>query len=103
MANRILASITRIEEKVKTLAPEKAERLSQGLKTSLDELFQYQNLQAAAFACGKLTEDEAMTLYRLYGGEFPSPEKFDKLSLAEKVVATQTAGELAKMRLCDIL
>jgi len=103
MSNRIKEGIARIEAKVKTLPPEKAESLNKALKTSLEELIQYQNLQAAAFACGKLTEDEAMILYVLYGREVPSPEKFDKLSLAEKVIATQTAGELAKMRICDIL
>ncbi|GAH46898.1 hypothetical protein ES705_27546 [subsurface metagenome] len=103
MANRILDSIARIEEKLKTVPPEKVESLSRTLKTDLTELIAYQNLQAAAFACGKLTEDEAMSLYRLYGGELPLPEKFDKLSLAEKIVATQTAAELAKMNICNIL
>lgn len=103
MANRILDRIARIEEKLKTVAPDKVESLSRALKTDLPDLIEYQNVQAAAFACGKLTEDEAMTLYRLYGGELPLPEKFDKLSLAEKVVATQTAAELIKMRICDIL
>ena len=103
MANRIQEGIDRIEAKLKTIPPDKAESLSRGLKTSLIELIQYQNIQSAAFACGKLTMDEAMTLYNLYGGEVPSPDKFDKLSLAQKVIATQTAGELAKMRICDIL
>jgi len=103
MANRIQEGIARIEAKLKTIPPEKAESLSQGLKTSLSELIEYQNIQAAAFACGKLAEDEAMTLYNLYGGNMPSVDKFNKLSLAEKVIATQTAAELLKMRICDIL
>lgn len=103
MANRILDRIARIDEKLKTVPPEEVEKLSQALKTSLSDLIEYQNLQAAGFACGKLTFDEATTLYRLYGGEVPSPEKFDKLSLAQKVVATQTAAELLKMKICDIL
>ncbi|GAH65199.1 unnamed protein product, partial [marine sediment metagenome] len=101
MANRILVAITRIEKKLETVPDEKVVALHKSLKTDWKDLIQYQNLQAAAFACGKLTEEEAMTLYRMYGGEAPSPEKFDRLSLAEKVVATQTAGELSKMRICD--
>ncbi len=103
MANRIADRIARIEEKLKTVPSKERESLSRALKTSLTDLIQYQNLQSAAFACGKLTLDEAMTLYQLYGGEVPAPDKFDKLSLAEKVVATQAAAELAKMRICDIL
>lgn len=103
MANRIQESIARIEAKLKTISPDKVESLTKGLKASLYELVEYQKLQAAAFACGKLNEEEAMTLYVLYGREVPSPEKFEKLSLAEMVVATQTAGELAKMKICDIL
>jgi hypothetical protein len=103
VANRIEAAIARIEEKLKTVSPEKQAELARTLKTDLPNLIEYQNSQAAAFACGKLTLDEANTLYRLYGGEAPSPDKFDRLSLAEKIVATQTAAELIRMRVCDIL
>lgn len=103
MANRIEAAIARINEKLKAVSPEKQKSLQKTLKTSWDDLVAYQRLQSTAFACGKLTLEEANTLYRIYGGEVPSQEKWDKLALAEKVVGTSTAAELAKMRICDIL
>jgi len=103
MANRIEAAIVRIEEKLKTVPEDKKRSLEQTLKTNWDDLVEYQKLQSTAFACGKLTLEEANTLYRIYGGETPSPEKWDKLSLAEKIVGTSTAAELAKMRICDVL
>jgi len=103
MPNRIETAITRIEEKLKTVPEEKRRSLEEGLKTGLDELVEYQRLQSTAFACGKLGLEEANILYQLYGGEVPSPGKWDKLSLAKKIVGTSTAAELAKMRLCDIL
>jgi len=103
MANRIEAGIARINEKLKAVPKEEQEKLSRTLKTSMDELFEYQKVQSTAFACGKLTLEEAQTLYRIYGGEMPTPEKWDKLSLAEKVIGTQTADELIKMKICDVL
>ena len=103
MANRIDTAIARINEKLKTVPEEKIRSLVESLKTGGDDLVEYQRLQSTAFACGKLTLEEAQILYRIYGGEVPSPGKWDKLSLAEKVVGTSTAAELAKMRICEVL
>lgn len=103
MVNRIQAGIDRINEKMKQVSEEKLASLSEGLKTDWKDLVEYQRLQSTAFACGKLTLEEAQTLYQIYGGEAPSPEKWDKLTLAEKVIGTQTAAELLKMKICDIL
>ncbi|GAI99308.1 unnamed protein product [marine sediment metagenome] len=103
MPNRIEAGIARINEKMKTVSEEKLASLNESLKTDWKDLVEYQKLQSTAFACGKLTFEEAQTLYRIYGGEVPSPEKWDKLSLAEKVIGTQTADELLKIKICDVL
>ena len=103
MANRIEAAIARIEQTLKTVPEEKKRSLEQTLKTSWEDLVEYQRLQSTAFACGKLTLEEANTLYQIYGGEVPSPEKWDKLTLAERIAGTSTAGELLKMRICDVL
>jgi len=103
MANRIQAGIDRINERLKSVGEAEQKKLSETLKASFAELAEYQKLQSTAFACSKLTLEEAQLLYQIYGGEVPSPEKWDKRSLAEKVIGTQTAGELAKMRICDIL
>jgi len=103
MANRIQAGIDRINEKMKTVSEEKLKSLNESLKTDWADLVEYQKLQSTAFVCGKLTLEEAQTLYQIYGGEVPSPEKWDKLSLAQKVIGTQSAAELAKMRICEVL
>ena len=103
MANRIQAGIDRINEKMKTVSEEKLKSLNESLKTDFMELVEYQKLQSTAFACGKLTLEEAQTLYQIYGGEVPSPEKWNKLSLAEKVIGTSTASELLKMKMCEVL
>ena len=103
MPNRIEAGIARINEKMKTVSEEKLASLNESLKTDWKDLVEYQKLQSTAFACGKLTLEEAQTLYRIYGGEVPSPEKWDKMSLAEKVIGTQSADELLKIKICDVL
>lgn len=103
MPNRIEAGIARINEKLKKVEPLEQKKLSETLKTDWKDLVEYQKLQSTAFACGKLTLEEAQTLYQIYGGEVPSPEKWDKLSLAEKVIGTQTAEELIRIKICDIL
>ena len=103
MANRIQAGIDRISEKLKAVPEEKLNSLDKGLKTDFMELVEYQRLQSTAFACGKLTLEEAQLLYQIYGGEVPSSEKWNKLTLAQKVVGTSTAAELAKMRMCEVL
>ena len=103
MANRIQEAIGRMTEKLKTIPEEKQKNLEGSLKTDFMDLCEYQKLQSTAFACGKLTLEEAQTLYRLYGGEVPSPEKWDKLTLAEKVIGTSTAKELLDMKLCNVL
>lgn len=103
MANRIQAAIDRINEKMKTVSEEKIKGLNESLKTDWADLCEYQKLQSTAFACGKLDLEEAQTLYQIYGGESPSPEKWEKRTLAEKVIATSTAAELLKMKMCDVL
>ena len=103
MSNRIQAGIDRINEKMKTVSEEKLRSLNEGLKTDFTDLVEYQKIQSTAFACGKLTLEEAQLLYQIYGGEIPSTDKWDKLTLAEKVIGTQTAEELTKMKICSVL
>ena len=71
MPNRIEAGIARINEKMKAVSEEKLASLNESLKTDWKDLVEYQKLQSTAFACGKLTLEEAQTLYRIYGGEVP--------------------------------
>lgn len=101
--NRIQAGIDRINEKLEAIPEAKREELHKTLKTDFHDLLEYQKVQSAAFACGKLSLEEAQVLYQVYGGEVPDPEKWDKLSLGEKIIGTQTAAELIQMRICNIL
>lgn len=78
---------------------EKLDNLDKALKTDLGDLFQYQQLQATAHAQGLLSTDEAELVYKLLGGEVPSEEKWDKLSIPEKVAITQVMDELLQMKL----
>lgn len=103
MTNRITEGIKKIEERLKEVTKEKQDALDKSLsEVTLHELIEYQNTQAISHACGIITTEEAQTLYNLFGGEIPSPEKFKKLSLAEKIIATQTAAELLQKR-CNIV
>ncbi len=97
MANRFLAAIERYNAKAATVDPAKITKLHEGLKTPWSDLVQYQQLQSHAFASGKLSSEEAQTLYRMYGGETPSAAKWDRLSIGEKVVGTKVASELLEM------
>lgn len=99
--NRIQASIDACNYRIKERNVSEAEqqRLHETLKTPLSDLVDYQNLQSFGFASGILTKEEAEQLYRIYGGEVPSPEKWDKLTLAEKVTGTRMAEELLNKRL----
>lgn len=70
------------------------DRLEESLKTDTSDLIQYQNVQAFAHASGKITFAEADMAYNLLGREAPSEEKWNKLSLAERVALTQLMSEL---------
>jgi len=98
MAGRINAGIYRVNEKLKEVPIEKQEEIHKTLEQSFNDLIACQELQSYGFASGILSLEEAQELYRIYGGDVPSPEKWDKLSLAEKVIGTQICAELAQKR-----
>jgi hypothetical protein len=94
MANRLTGAIKLYNARAAALDPAKRDKLNESLKTSFADLCEYQKLQSQAFAMGKLSYEEAQTLYRIYGGEVPSAAKWDKLSIGERVVGTKAASEL---------
>jgi hypothetical protein len=99
--NRVQAMIdsTNYRLKARNVSEEDQKRLHESLKTPWKDLVEYQNLQSWGFISGLLTKGEAEMLYHIYGGDAPSPEKWDKLSLAEKVTATKMADELLSVKL----
>lgn len=96
MANRIIAAIERQEQRIKentiknNLTPERLEKCRKDLDMQFDEYCQFQTMKSAAMY-GKLTPDEAQTIYG-YLGE--SVETFNGQSLAVKAVLTKVFAEL---------
>ena len=81
--------IEAIDDPAKIASADKAARAD-----SMFELCKYQDTQAKAFASGVLNLDEANMLYQYIGGEVPTPEKFNKLELAVRVVVISAITEL---------
>ena len=92
--NNAIQIINTVMEKI---SPEKKEGAAKKLFLEDNELIQFQQLQSRAFAMQKITYDTAQTLYRIYGREYPSKEKFTKLSIGERYAGIEIGGRLARM------
>ena len=97
--NRVTAAIGRAEARIKALngVGLNGKSLSQVDKDdtlALDEFVAYQNAQALAHATGKLTTEEAQTVYMALGGESYHGDWPKGTSLAGKIVVAQLMGEL---------
>jgi hypothetical protein len=62
----------------------------------LGEYAKFQELKSHAFAMGKLTQEEAQTIYGLLG---ETPAHFNRQSIEVKVVLTQIFKELLGARI----
>lgn len=97
--NKITGAIALVEkqigEKVKTLSPEKLESTNRSLDMSFEEFCLFQERKSLAQAEGRLSHEEAQTVYTLLGS---SPEHFNGQSLAAKVVLTKLFQELLSPR-----
>ena len=95
--NRIEQSISQCEKllsklpEVSVKAADKSARVETGY-----ELGVYQQTQAEAFASGWLNQEEAQSLYNILGCGFPTIEKFNRQSLAVRIVAMKTVAELMR-------
>lgn len=92
-------AITKANEKAAGLPPEQVTGMHIRFKTTHGDLVDYQRLQSAAFAAGKISFGESKILYDIYGGDSPSPDKWEKLTIGEKLVGTQAASQLIGMRM----
>lgn len=102
MSNRIGLAIEKMKKRLVEVPKEKKDSLTKSLnETDLNELFEFQKVQSLAFACGAINFDEAQTLFRIYGGDVPTTDKWKKLPLEEKIIGTQTAHELINK--CKVL
>ncbi len=97
--NRILAAIDRMQAQVesKNLPADKLAAISKSLDIELMEYAAFQEHKSLAFASGKLSLDEAQSIFGFLGA---STEHFNRQPLAVKAVLTKLFAELlsAKVR-----
>jgi len=100
--NRIIAAIERqkikIEEntKLKGLTQEKLAETHKNLDMPFDEFATFQEIKNLAMMHGKLSLDEAQTVY-FYLGE--SPEHFNRQSLEVKACLTNLFAQLLSLKI----
>lgn len=108
MANRIETSIATHSERIAGLNGvglngKPLSEVEEELTLRFEEFVAFQNEQARAHAGGLITSDEAMTVYRLLGGESHAGDEnygWPKgVTLAQKMVVTNLMGELMSRRL----
>ena len=101
MSNRVITAIERCETKLRTqfadgvgLNGKPIDSLHEGMALSFADFTGYQGAQSRAYASGKLTADEANTIYQALGGDVFAGDWPESTSLAVKLVVTQVVGEL---------
>lgn len=92
--NRILIAIDKANAAIKdkNLSPEKLAALSKNMDMALDEYCRFQTLKSAAVG-GKLTLDEAQTIYAFLGTTL---DHFNAQPVAVKWVLTEVFASLLK-------
>ena len=93
--NRILTGIDRAQAAInaKNLSPEKLAETSKAMDMDIAEYCRFQTLKSLASQDGRLSLDEAQTVYGFLGN---TPEHFNSQSLAAKYVLTQVFASLLK-------
>ncbi len=91
MQNRISASFQRMQHMVAAVTPDNLERLEKSATFSLMEWTLLQERKSHAQACGKITYDEATTIYGACGS---SPEALNAQPVAYRIVLTKLLAEL---------
>lgn len=91
--NRIDVAIatTRAIIEAKEYSPEKIEAMSRSLDIELEEYAHYQEAKALAQAAGRITHDEALTLYAALGR---GPSSFNARHLAVKAAVIRSIAEI---------
>jgi hypothetical protein len=91
--NRILAGIERAKAAIasKGLTAEKIEAMRKSMDMSLDEYSRFQELKSLASTTGRLTLDEAQSVYAFLGN---TPQHFNDQPLAVKYTLTSVFQSL---------
>lgn len=99
MSNRVQDAIDEMKERLKGmngvgLNGKSLDELEDEQDLPFDEFFTFQNAQSRAFASGRITFDESVTLYKALGGEVYQDGWPEGTSLAVKVVVFKACAEL---------
>ena len=83
---------------------EALEKLDKTMALNFSDHFEYQNLQAQAHASGKISADEARTIYAALGEVMSSKNGGwqPHVDLAMKTTITQIIGELISIRIEEV-
>jgi len=93
--NRVANAIRRTGQRIEGLSDDRRKQMEDmAMKVTLHELVVFQDVKSMGQAMGRITVDEATTVYEILGGEAPSVEHWLSRSLAERIVATTLMGEL---------
>lgn len=102
MANRIKDAVDRAELRVAAklasgeITQAKADQCRKDMDMPLDEFCKFQSLKSFAFACGKLSLEEATYVFEMLGD---TPSVFNARSVAEKTVLSQLFAELLELEI----
>jgi len=95
--NRVSAAIERAKARIKdrletgVITEERVAELHKSLDMDFTEFARFQELKSLAMLEGRLTQDEAQTIYALLG---ETPDHFNRQPVEVKSVLTQIFGEL---------
>lgn len=95
--NRITAGIDRVAEQLRDECEHTLEALDESLDLSLDELAAFQDAKSIAHLTGRITAEEAMTIYQVLGSENAARDGAGwpyGTTLAARVVVYKACAEL---------
>ena len=91
--------VRKMEQRLSELDAEAVSRAEQSATLDFEELVQAQQTQSALFASGLIPQDVAQWVYRVAGGEIPSPSAFAEQPLAVRVTFIKLFKELLKLKM----
>jgi hypothetical protein len=94
--NKIHARIAELTARIDALPTQGRIALSKTLTLDLDEYVKFQNLQAGAHASGRLSVDEAQTIYLALKNWLADERDTGAATIAARFVVTQLMGELLR-------
>ncbi len=91
--NRIQNAIDAVQISVEQMPHHERDRMHKSFNIDFDEYCAFQNAKSHGQAMGRLTLEEAQTVYNVLGS---GPRDFNSRSQADKIVVTKMIAELMK-------